>query len=81
MLKELLVPGRHMVTAGSKVMFLIAASVKRNALVLIIDLYNICIIYNTYLLANKKIGHTVVVIIFSKGDVIIFLHFGNHPDV
>src|SRR5579862_9529334 len=67
-----------MIANSSKVMFFITAPVQRNTLVQEVYFYNICIVYNANLLANKLIGYALMVIVLSKCDMIVFLHLGNY---
>src|SRR4030095_2471913 len=71
-----LVALRHMFFAGGISMFLIAAPVKGDAFVFIINLYCISIIYCMYTFAYKGKGNTVMMPVFPKGDMIVLLHFG-----
>src|SRR5665213_754419 len=68
----------HMVSGRSKVMLFITASMQGNTLVLIVDFYIVGIIDSTHLLANELVWNTVMVIVFTQCDVVIFLHLGQH---
>jgi hypothetical protein len=61
---------------SGKLMFLVPAGMKGYTLVLVIYFYDIRIIDHIYLLADILVGHTIVVIVLSQGDVIVFLHLG-----
>src|SRR5665213_420684 len=69
----------HMASDRSKVMLFITASMQGNTFVLIVDLYIVGIIDSTHLFTNELIRNTVMVIVFAKCDMVIFLHPGQHP--
>src|SRR6185312_3977870 len=73
---------RHVISNGSKVMFFITASMQGNTLVLIVNLYMVCIIDSTHLLTNKLIRNAVMVVVFPECDMVVLLHLGQHsvPD-
>src|SRR5664279_5684723 len=77
LLKVALVSLWHMISNCSKVVFFITASMKGNALMLVIYFYIIGIINSADLFANELIGYTVMMIVFSQCDMIIFLHLGK----
>src|SRR5665213_3317425 len=78
LLKVTLVSLWHMISEGSKAMFFITASMQGNALMRTIYFYMITIINSTDLFANELVRHTVVMIVFSQRDMIIFLHLGQY---
>src|SRR5665213_3121343 len=69
---------RHVISNRSKVMFFITASMQGNTLVLIVNLYIVCIIDSTHLLTNELIRNAVMVIIFAQGDMVILLHLSQY---
>src|SRR5690606_27758659 len=72
------VPVRHMVRGSGKGMPAVTAFMQGDAFHLVIDLYDIGVVYGRDLFPDVRIGYAVVVPVFSQDNMIIFLYLG--PD-